>query len=138
MSAVTATVDTLRVRSRTRAVALLGGLCTLLVLLTWGTWGDVARDTGYDLVAGARVAHGELPYADFTYYYGPLAPALLGLASWLGGAGLAPMLALGLEMRACGARGLVLVAVLAGAPRVSAAPAAELDLGGRADRAALR
>ena len=29
--------------------------------LTWDTWGDLGRDTGYDLVAGARVAHGQLP-----------------------------------------------------------------------------
>jgi 4-amino-4-deoxy-L-arabinose transferase-like glycosyltransferase len=106
VSTVAATVDTVRVRPRTlaltdaRALALLGGLSALLVALTWGTWGDVARDTGYDLVAGARVAHGEIPYVDFTYYYGPLAPALLGLASWLGGGGIAPMLAVGLAVAA--------------------------------------
>jgi hypothetical protein len=77
----------------------LGGLAlvsVILAVLTWGTWGDLGRDTGYDLVAGARVAHGQLPYSDFIYFYGPLAPFLLGLAGWIGGAGLTPMLALGL------------------------------------------
>ena len=38
-------------------------------------------DTGYDLVAGERVADGELPYGDFVYYYGPLAPCAAGLVA---------------------------------------------------------
>ncbi|MGZ4383480.1 MAG: hypothetical protein ACXVY3_02670 [Gaiellaceae bacterium] len=77
------------------ALAALSGLMLALALLTWGTWGDLGRDTGYDLVAGARVAHGQAPYSSFVYYYGPLAPALLGLSAWLGGGGLAPAIALG-------------------------------------------
>ena len=74
---------------RADAVAL-GGLALFVGILaaaTWGTWGDLDSDTGYDLVAGARVADGELPYRDFTYYYGPLAPFLSGLAALLGGSG---------------------------------------------------
>jgi hypothetical protein len=82
---------------RSDAVAL-GGLAVLtgtLAAATWGTWGDLDSDTGYDVVAGARVADGELPYRDFVYYYGPLAPFLSGLASLLGGPGFAPAVALG-------------------------------------------
>jgi len=82
------------------AVACLALLGTALVVLTWGTWGDVGRDTGFDLVAGARVAHGQLPYADFPYYYGPIAPLLLGLAAWIGGDGLTPAIVLGLIVSA--------------------------------------
>ena len=70
-------------RSSTDRVAIgaLGLLFVALAVLTWGTWGDLGQDTGYDLVAGTRVAHGELPYVDFVYYYGPLAPFVLGLAA---------------------------------------------------------
>src|SRR5678816_193555 len=63
------------------ALALAGALVfsAILVGATWGTWGDLAADTGYDLLAGARLAGGELPYRDYVYYYGPLAPFLLAL-----------------------------------------------------------
>ena len=66
------------------ALAALALLFGGLVFAVWATWGDLGRDTGYDLVAGSRVAHGQLPYVDFVYYYGPLAPMLLGLAGWIG------------------------------------------------------
>jgi hypothetical protein len=79
-----------------RAATVLIAIGVVLTALTWNTWGDLGRDTGYDLVAASRVAHGQLPYADFTYYYGPLAPLVLGLAAWLGGAGLAPAVVVGL------------------------------------------
>jgi hypothetical protein len=81
----------------------LAGLATLLAGLaavTWGTWGDLDSDTGYDVVAGGLVAQGQLPYVDFVYYYGPLAPLLAGLATWLGGAGLTSVAALGLVLTA--------------------------------------
>jgi hypothetical protein len=79
------------------AVALLAlaGWCLALVVLTWGTWGDLGRDTGYDLVAGSRVADGELPYRDFVYFYGPAAPLLLGGVYAVAGAGMGPTLAVG-------------------------------------------
>lgn len=80
-------------------VVALGGLALLvlgLTVATWGTWGDLGRDTGYDLVAGSRVAHGHLPYVNFTYFYGPLAPFALGLAGVLGGSGIGPAIGLGL------------------------------------------
>jgi 4-amino-4-deoxy-L-arabinose transferase-like glycosyltransferase len=88
------------VSADTVAVVALAALTVLLAVATWATWGDPGRDTGYDLVAGARVAHGQLPYVDFVYYYGPLAPFLLGLAAWLGGAGLGAAVALGLAVTA--------------------------------------
>jgi hypothetical protein len=78
------------------AVGVLFVLSGVLALFTWGSWGDIASDTGYDVVAGARVASGELPYSDFIYYYGPLAPAVLGLAALLGGTGLGSAVAVGL------------------------------------------
>jgi hypothetical protein len=78
------------------AVGVLFLLSGVLALVTWGTWGDIASDTGYDVVAGARLASGEVPYLDFVYYYGPLAPAVLGLAALLGGSGLGPAVAVGL------------------------------------------
>jgi hypothetical protein len=77
------------------SIAFLGGL---LVALTWGTWGGLGGDTGYDFVAATRTAHGELPYVDYTYYYGPLAPALLGLAAWVGGASIGTFVAVGLAV----------------------------------------
>jgi hypothetical protein len=98
-----------RVRAHTRALVLsadgiaiasLTLLGVVLVALTWGTWGDLGRDTGFDLVAGSRVAHGQLPYVDFPYYYGPIAPFVLGLAAWIGGDGLAPAVAVGLAVAA--------------------------------------
>jgi hypothetical protein len=82
------------------ALAGLAALVAVLTAVTWQTWGDPGQDTGYDLVAGARVADGQLPYVDFTYYYGPLAPFLLGLADVLGGGGLAPATGLGILLAA--------------------------------------
>lgn len=106
MSSVTAAArtrtDRLRVAVSADALALAGvvGLAALLVALTWGTWGDLNNDTGHDFVAGIRFAHGELPYVDYIYYYGPLAPALLGLAVWLGGAGIGVFIGFGLAVAA--------------------------------------
>jgi hypothetical protein len=74
----------------------LAGFSVALILLTRNTWGNPGSDTGYDTLAGARVAHGQLPYVDFTYYYGPLAPLALGLASLIGGAGSSPAIGFGL------------------------------------------
>jgi hypothetical protein len=78
------------------ALVALTAFAGVLLGLCWGTWGDPGKDTGYDVVAGARVAQGDLPYVDFVYYYGPLAPLTLGLASWLGGGGLGPAVGVGI------------------------------------------
>ena len=82
------------------ALAAIGltALAGIMIAITWNTWGDLGRDTGYDLVAGERVATGDLPYTDFTYYYGPLAPALAGLAAWIGGAGIGSGIGLGIVL----------------------------------------
>jgi hypothetical protein len=91
-----------RVRARTFwleadvvAIALVAAVIAGLAVVSWGTWGDLGRDTGYDFVAGTRVAHGQLPYVDFIYYYGPLAPFAAGLAAFVGGSGLGSFVALG-------------------------------------------
>ena len=76
-------------RRRTEAAvvgAVLAGIA-LCAALTWGTWGDLDSDTGYDVAAGLRIADGELPYADFDYFYGPLSAFLSGLLAVLGGDG---------------------------------------------------
>src|SRR4051794_23414723 len=77
------------------ALSLLAAGFVALAALTWHTWGDLDSDTGYDVQAGLRVAHGDLPYRDFTYYYGPLAPLLAGLAMRVGGGGIAPLAVMG-------------------------------------------
>ena len=103
-----------------RAGGALTALAVLLASVTWRTWGDLGADTGYDLVAGSAVAHGLLPYADFTYYYGPLAPALAGLFSLVGGGGLGPAIALGITL-AC-----VVIALTYAYARVYVGPAGSL------------
>jgi hypothetical protein len=101
-----------RVRVRVSADALAVGAVSFFALLlataTWNTWGDLSSDTGYDVVAGERVANGELPYRDFVYYYGPLAPFLAALANLVGGDGIAAGVALGLVLT-----GLILAATYA-------------------------
>lgn len=77
------------------AIAGLALFVVALAAATWGTWGDLDRDTGYDVVAGARVADGDMPYRDFTYYYGPLTPYLMGLVSLVGGTGFWPAVGVG-------------------------------------------
>lgn len=79
-------------------IGLVVAGCALLLGLTWGRWGDVNGDTGYDVVAAARVAHGQFPYVDYVYYYGPLGPLLLGAVFALTGPGVGPALALGLVL----------------------------------------
>jgi 4-amino-4-deoxy-L-arabinose transferase-like glycosyltransferase len=82
------------------AVAAVAGVAIGLLAATWETWGNIGQDTGYDLVAGHLVAHGSVPYSDFTYYYGPLSPAVLGLAERIGGPGIWPAIAVGVALAA--------------------------------------
>jgi hypothetical protein len=102
MSASTATLRSVVTRRRVAVAAdvvALSGLALVvggLLLATWGTWGDLDSDTGFDLIAGARVADGELPYRDFTYYYGPLAPLLMGVVASIAGSGVGPGVGLGI------------------------------------------
>jgi hypothetical protein len=78
----------------------LAVLCGALAALTWGTWGDPAMDTGYDLLAAARTNNGELPYSDYVYFYGPLAPVLLGQVFDAFGTGIDQAFAAGLVLTA--------------------------------------
>ena len=87
-------------RADVLALGAIGLLALGAAILTWGTWGDLDSDTGYDIVAGSRIANGELPYADFTYFYGPLSAFLAGIASLLGGDGFGPAVALGFGITA--------------------------------------
>ena len=83
-TALRAPAATRRTRSRAaeiaRAIAWPAGAAlafAVLVAVTWGTWGDLAHDTGYDFVAAQRMADGQLAYQDFPYIYGPLGLAVL-------------------------------------------------------------
>jgi hypothetical protein len=53
-------------------------------------------DTGYELLAGSRTSQGDLPYIDYVYYYGPLAPFLLGAAQIVLGTPLSAAITVGL------------------------------------------
>jgi Dolichyl-phosphate-mannose-protein mannosyltransferase len=90
--------DRVRASADTIALTGLGGLLLALLAASWGTWGDLDSDTGYDVVAGALVADGAVPYADFLYYYGPLSAGLSGFAALVGGTGLGPATVLGLAV----------------------------------------
>lgn len=82
------------------AVSGLAFYITVLFALTWRTWGDLDTDTGYDTVAASRIADGDVPYRDFIYYYGPLAPALGALIQLVGLSPLSAAIALGLAVTA--------------------------------------
>jgi hypothetical protein len=85
----------------TADIAAVVGLAAMVVVLaarTWETWGDLGVDTGYDVLAANRLAHGEWPYADFIYYYGPIGPALLAIAMLAFGAGLGPTIGVGVAI----------------------------------------
>ena len=51
----------------TVAIGALAFLGALMLAFTWNRWGNVDNDTGYDTLAGIRVAHGQLPYVDYIY-----------------------------------------------------------------------
>jgi hypothetical protein len=82
------------------ARAALAAVFVVLAAATWGTWGDLTMDTGYDLLAASRTAAGELPYADYTYWYGPVGPMLLGGIYAVTGTAVWPAIALGLILAA--------------------------------------
>ncbi len=86
----------IRLEADIAALAVVGIVVAVLTALVWGTWGDLGRDTGYDFVAATRVAHGQLPYVDYVYYYGPLAPFMLGLAALIGGTSVTTFVLIGL------------------------------------------
>jgi hypothetical protein len=90
-----------KILSPTVGAAVLVTVWSLLLMaLTWRTWGDLGRDTGYDLLAAARTSHGDLPYVDYVYYYGPLSPFLLGGLYAAFGQSVATAVALGIGITA--------------------------------------
>jgi dolichyl-phosphate-mannose-protein mannosyltransferase len=84
------------------AVLSLAVLFVVLTVATWGRWGDLWLDSGYDLVAGAKVSHLDAPYLDYDYWYGPLGPLVLGGVFELFGIGIGPSVVLGLVLAAAG------------------------------------
>jgi hypothetical protein len=99
------------VRPRVRALSLsadrvavlaLAALAVVLTAVTWNRWGDLGLDTGYDLVAGAKVSHLDAPYLDYVYFYGPLGPFLLGAVFEVLGIGVGQSVVLGLALAAAG------------------------------------
>jgi hypothetical protein len=98
-----------RAAARTRGLALtqeraailsLAAVSILLAVLTWNRWGDIWLDTGYDLVAGAKISHANAPYIDFDYWYGPLGALVLGAVYEVAGIGVGPAVGLGLVLAA--------------------------------------
>ena len=110
---------------RPRRARDAGAACAALAALTWLAWGDLGGDTGYDWLAGARTAHGELPYIDYVYYYGPLTPLLLGAVQLVTGSALDGAIAVGLVL-AVTMVGLTYAVARILAPAVPAALAALL------------
>jgi 4-amino-4-deoxy-L-arabinose transferase-like glycosyltransferase len=107
------------------APVALAAWFVLLAALGWGAWGDLTMDTGYDLLAASRTADGELPYADYTYFYGPAGPFLLGGIYAVTGPAIWPAAALGLILAAL-ATGLTYRLALRFAGRPAAAAAGAL------------
>jgi hypothetical protein len=109
MSIMTTPHALLRDRSALRGVIAMpdvvaaSGLAVyvaVLFALTWRTWGDLDTDTGYDMVAASRIADGDVPYRDFIYYYGPVAPTLGAFVQLIGFSPLSAAIALGVIVTA--------------------------------------
>jgi hypothetical protein len=79
------------------------------VVLEWGTWGDVAGDTGRELELARLVATGRRLYVDVAYYYGPLAPHLNTLLFRMFGPSLGVLVAAGLVTTALACAGVVAI-----------------------------
>jgi len=102
-------------------IAGLAVFCLGLLAMTWGTWGDLGHDAGYDLLAGAKIEHGQYPYYDFFFYYGPLAPLLLAGFNEAFGVSVGSEMALGLCLALAG---VVLTYALSRSLRIGPAGAA--------------
>ncbi|MBI5367786.1 MAG: hypothetical protein HZA54_12170 [Planctomycetes bacterium] len=92
--------------ARRREAALAVHFCLFAaawLFLHWNVQAAISQDHGRDLLCYARTAHGETPYLDFQWIYGPLAPYVYGAAFRVAGASVAA------------ARDLYLVFVLLGA-----------------------
>ena len=80
------------------AVLSLFAVGVLFAVVTWNRWGDLWLDSGYDLVAAAKVSHANAPYIDYDYWYGPLGALLLGSVYEVFGIGIGPSVGLGLVL----------------------------------------
>jgi hypothetical protein len=121
-----------RWRAEACQVAAVVVFAGALMAATWGTWGRMQADVGYDLEAAARTAHGALPYVDYDYAYGPLAPTLLGGLFRIFGADLRVAMALGAVLCAAIVAGTYLLArtvVPPPAPALAAALVAAAGIG---------
>jgi hypothetical protein len=99
----TGTQEPLRTLARSadaRAIGALGVLLALLVAITWHKWGAPEIDAGSELTTAAQVVHGNLPYDDVRYFYGPLGVYTLAGAFEVFGISLATAYALGLAVTA--------------------------------------
>lgn len=56
------------------AGGMIGLVTALMVLVTWGRWGDLAIDCGREMLVPAALLSGKRLYFDFWYPYGPLIP----------------------------------------------------------------
>jgi hypothetical protein len=83
-----------------RAIAMLSLLFALLVAISWRKWGTPEIDAGSELTTAAQAAHGQLPYDQVRYFYGPLGVYTLAAAFKLFGISLTTAYALGLAMTA--------------------------------------
>jgi 4-amino-4-deoxy-L-arabinose transferase-like glycosyltransferase len=80
------------------ALAGLGLFIVLLAAISWRKWGTPEIDAGAELTTAAQALHGQLPYEDVRYFYGPLGVYTLTGAFKLFGASLDTAYALGLAM----------------------------------------
>jgi hypothetical protein len=105
-------------------IGLVAAWTIALTVATWATWGDLRVDTGYDLLAGSRVAGGQLPYIDFDYWYGPLPAFMMGGTFAVLGTSVGSAIALGLGLSfTIVALAYVLARRFAGAPAAGAVAA---------------
>jgi hypothetical protein len=87
------------------AIAGLTLLSLVLVAVTFNSWGDIWLDSGYDVVAAAKVSHANAPYLDFDYWYGPAGPMALGAVFEIFGIGIGQSVAFGLVLAVLGIAG---------------------------------
>jgi hypothetical protein len=103
------------------AILSLAVVSAILVAVTWNRWGDIWLDSGYDLVAAAKVSHADGPYLDYQYWYGPAGPLLLGAVFEVFGIGIGGSVGLGLVLAAAGiAASYVMARRFVGAPVAAA------------------
>ena len=96
-----------RILERSRTIggdpAVIAGLAAIFVLLaavTWRKWGIPEVDAGAELSTADLVAHGDVPYSDVRYFYGPLGLYSLSGAFWLFGVSFTTAFAFGLVQAA--------------------------------------